>query len=67
MNINIVLPDEVRSYVEAQVDAGAYSSISEYLLDLVRQDQQRKAKLELETLLREGVDSDGQEATPNYW
>ncbi len=35
MNIKIVLPDEVRVYVEAQVMAGAYSSIDEYLIDLV--------------------------------
>jgi antitoxin ParD1/3/4 len=43
MNINIVLPEEVRVYVETQVKAGAYSSIGEYFIDLVQQDQKRKA------------------------
>ncbi len=67
MNINIVLPDEVRVYVEAQVMAGAYSSIDEYLIDLVQQDQKRKAQAKLETLLLEGINSDSQEVTPDYW
>ncbi len=67
MNINIVLPDEVRVYVEVQVTAGAYSSIGEYFLDLVQQDQKRKAQDKLEALLREGIDSASQEVTPDYW
>lgn len=67
MNINIVLPDDVHAYIEAQVMAGAYSGISEYVLDLVQQDQKRKAQAKLEALLRAGIDSDSQEVTPEYW
>ncbi len=67
MNINIDIPDEVRVYVEAQVMAGTYSNIGEYFLDLVQQDQKRKAEAKLETLLLEGIDSQGQEVTPEYW
>lgn len=67
MNINIDIPDEVRVYLEAQVMTGAYSSIGEYFLDLVQQDQKRKAQAKLETLLLEGIDSEGQEVTPEYW
>ncbi|KAF3887819.1 MULTISPECIES: ribbon-helix-helix domain-containing protein [Nostocales] len=67
MNINIDIPDKVRVYVEAQVIAGAYNSISEYFLDLVQQDQKRKAQEKLEALLLEGIDSPGQEVTPEYW
>jgi len=67
MNINIDIPDEVRVYLEAQVMIGAYSSIGEYFLDLVQQDQKRKAQAKLETLLLEGIDSEGQEVTPQYW
>lgn len=63
MGIRIVLPDEVRVYVEAQVRAGAYSSIDEYLLALVRQDPKRKAQSETEVLLLEGINSD----TQAYW
>lgn len=67
MNLNIVLPDSVRVYVETQVSTGAYNSIDEYLLDLVQQDQKRKAQAKLESLLLEGINSDGQEVTPQYW
>ncbi len=67
MNINIILPDEVRAYVETQVKAGAYSSIGEYLLDLVQQDKKRKAQAKLESLLKEGINSEAQEVTPLYW
>ncbi|WGV28154.1 ribbon-helix-helix domain-containing protein [Halotia branconii] len=67
MNISIDIPDEVRVYVEAQVIAGAYGSIGEYFLDLVKQDQKNKAQAELEALLLEGIDGEGQEVTPEYW
>ncbi|QIR38018.1 type II toxin-antitoxin system ParD family antitoxin [Tolypothrix sp. PCC 7910] len=67
MNINIDIPDEVRVYLEAQVMTGAYNSIGEYFLDLVQQDQKRKAQAKLVDLLLEGIDSQGQEVTPEYW
>jgi antitoxin ParD1/3/4 len=67
MNIDIDIPNEVRVYVEAQVMAGAYNSIGEYFLDLVQQDQKRKDQDKLEALLLEGIDSPGQEVTPEYW
>ena len=67
MNINIVFPDEVIVYLEAQVTEGAYSSIGEYFLDLVKQDQKRKAQAKLKSLLLEGINSDSQEVTPDYW
>jgi antitoxin ParD1/3/4 len=67
MNISIDIPDEVRVYLEAQVMTGAYSSIGEYFLSLVQLDQKRKAQALLEALLNEGIDSPGQEVTPEYW
>ncbi|MEA5570525.1 type II toxin-antitoxin system ParD family antitoxin [Calothrix sp. UHCC 0171] len=67
MIINIDIPDEVRVYLEAEVMAGAYSSIGEYFLDLVQQDQKRKAQAKLEALLLEGINSEGQDVTPEYW
>ncbi|PMB48535.1 transcriptional regulator [Fischerella thermalis CCMEE 5201] len=67
MNINIDIPDEMRVYVEAQLMTGTYNSISEYFLDLVQQDKKRKAQAKLEMLLLEGINSDTQEVTPEYW
>ncbi len=67
MNINIDIPDEMRVYVEAQLMTGSYNSIGEYFLDLVQQDKKRKAQAKLEMLLLEGINSDTQEVTPEYW
>lgn len=67
MNLNIVLPDEVYAYLKAQVSVGAYGSVDEYFLDLIQQDQKRKAQEKLEEMLLEGINSDVQEVTPDYW
>jgi len=67
MNMNIDIPDEMRVYVEAQLMTGTYKSIGEYFLDLVQQDKKRKTQAKLEILLLEGINSDTQEATPEYW
>lgn len=56
-SINISLPDSMRAYVEEQVNSGGYSTLSEYFRELIRQDQKRKAKERLETLLLEGLES----------
>ena len=51
MDIQISLPDQIRTYVEEQLTAGGYSTVSEYFLHLVRQDQRRRAQEKLETLI----------------
>lgn len=43
-SMNISLPDPMKKYVEEQVNAGGYSSASEYVRELVRADQ--KSRLE---------------------
>ena len=35
--MNISLPDPLRDFVEERVESGDYSSVSEYMRDLVRQ------------------------------
>ena len=47
--------------------SGAYNSIRKYFIDLAQQNQKRKTQAKLETLLLEGIDSQGQEATTEYW
>ncbi len=61
-SINISLPEEMRIYVEEQVASGDYSTTSEYIRQLIRQDRQQKAEKQLEQLLLEGLNSG--EATP---
>jgi antitoxin ParD1/3/4 len=55
--MNISLPDSMKHFIERQVAAGGYSSASEYVRALVRDEQQRQAKARLETLLLEALDS----------
>jgi antitoxin ParD1/3/4 len=65
--MNISLPDDMRAFVEDQAERGGYASASEYFRDLVRQAQKRKAKLELEAKLAEGLDSPAVTMTRKEW
>lgn len=66
--MNISLPDPMKQYVEEQVAAGAYSSVSEYIRELVRADQKRQAKEQLEeTLMQALKEGEAVEATPEWW
>ena len=55
--MNISLPDQLKEFVEGQVGSGRYSSVSEYVRDLIRDDEKRKAQVRLEALLVEGIRS----------
>jgi antitoxin ParD1/3/4 len=55
--MNISLPDPMKQYVEEQVSAGGYSSASEYVRELVRADQKRKDKDQLEQVLIQSLRS----------
>jgi antitoxin ParD1/3/4 len=59
--MNISLPDQLKEFVDDQVGSGRYSSVSEYVRDLIRDDEKRKAQEKLEALLIEGIQ--GGEAT----
>lgn len=65
--MNISLPDPMKEYVEEQVSAGHYSSASEYVRELVRADQKRKARDALEQILLDALKSEPLEATPEFW
>ena len=67
-SLNISLPQSLKDYVENQVRDSGYSTPSEYLRELVREDQKRRASQRLEALLLEGLNSgDPIEITPEYW
>jgi antitoxin ParD1/3/4 len=53
--MNISLPDQLKEFVDNQVGSGRYSSVSEYVRDLIRDDEKRKAQEKLEALLMEGI------------
>jgi len=55
-SMNISLPEELKDYVEERT-RGAYSTPSEYVRDLIRQDRRQHAQERLDTLLAEGLAS----------
>jgi antitoxin ParD1/3/4 len=66
--MNISLPDRLKEFVEGQIGAGRYSSVSEYVRDLIRDDEKRKAQESLEALLLEGLrSSEPTEMTRRDW
>lgn len=66
--MNISLPDQLKDFVDGQVDSGRYSSVSEYVRDLIRGDEKRKAQETLEALLIEGIQSgEATEMTRQDW
>ncbi len=66
--VNITLPDPLSQFVAEQVEGGGYSDASEYVRELVRADQKRKAKERLEQMMLESLDSgEAEEVTPEWW
>jgi antitoxin ParD1/3/4 len=66
--MNISLPDPMKQFIDEQVSTGDYSSVSEYIRELVRADQKRKAKDHLEMVLLDALRSgDPIELTPERW
>ena len=50
-SLNISLPEALKNYVEGQVASGDWSTPSEYIRELIRQDKERRlATLEQELL-----------------
>ena len=55
--MNISLPDPMKDFVDGQVASGRYSSASEYVRELIRKDEKRRAEEKLEAQLLEGLNS----------
>ena len=67
-SLNISLSRALKDYVEIQLKERGYSTASEYVRELIREDQRRKAIEKLELLALEGLASGNLiEATPEYW
>ena len=66
--MNISLPDNLKGFVDSQVHTGGYSTSSEYIRELIREDQKKKLEQKLSLLLLEGMQS-GQPvpADAAYW
>ncbi len=54
-SMNISLPEPLKTFVDSQISTGRYSSASEYVRELIRADEKRKADEQLESLLLAGL------------
>lgn len=61
--MNISLPEPLKEFVDTQIAAGRYSSVSEHIRELIREDEKRKAEERLEALLLEGLQGEESELT----
>jgi len=66
-SMNISLPVPLKQFVDGQIAQGRYSSVSEYMRDLIRADGKRKAEEQLEAKLLEGLSSADSGLTPEDW
>jgi Arc/MetJ-type ribon-helix-helix transcriptional regulator len=66
--INIVLPENLKTYSEERVRTGGYGNFGEYVCDLIRQEQERLRQERTEKMLLEGLRSGaGRTMSKSYW
>lgn len=53
--MNISLPDEMRAYVEAQVESGLYANSSDFVRAAIREHKESLDRLD--ALIQQGLDS----------
>ena len=66
-SMNISLPEPLKLFVEQQVSKGGYSTVSEYLRELIREAQRRTDRQELEAKLLAGLQSPTSEMSADEW
>jgi len=66
-SMNISLPEPMKLFVEEQVSKGGYSTVSEYLRELIREAQRRTDRQDLEAKLLAGLQSPTSEMTSDDW
>ncbi len=61
--MNVSLPDPMRAWVETQIESGEYANASDYVRDLIRQDQRERKRLQLALIEAEGSGTSGRKVT----
>ena len=68
MNVSVPVPQELETYIQVQIQSGGYNTVADYFLALLNQDRQKKeAQAKLANLLQEGLNTDPEIVTPDYW
>jgi len=65
--MNISLPESLHEWVDKQVAEGGYGTVSEFIRQLIREEQLRKERAWVDKKLLEALDSLPIEVTPEYW
>jgi antitoxin ParD1/3/4 len=56
--MNISIPDPMKDWVQSQVETGTYANSSDYVRDLIRQDQKKRNKIQaLQAAITAGLQS----------
>ncbi len=67
-SLNISLPKPMKDFIETRVQEDHYSTPSEYVRALVREDQKRREQQKLEAMLIESLQSgEAIDVTPEFW
>jgi antitoxin ParD1/3/4 len=53
--VTISLPDSLNEFIENEVETNGYDDVSEYMRCLIRAEQKRQAKAQLEEMLLDGM------------
>ena len=68
VEVTVTLPEKINEYVERQMTLQGYSTTSDYVRELIKEDRLRKAEARLEALVIEGIESgDPIPVTPEFW
>lgn len=57
VTMNIALSEDLKAYIDRRVHEGAYTSTSEFVRHLIRNDEREAAQEKLRNLLLEGAES----------
>jgi len=64
--MSFALPESLREYIDERVHSGDYGNTSEYLRDLISNDQRAEAALRFRLLIADGLESgDGRPLSEN--
>jgi antitoxin ParD1/3/4 len=56
-SLNVHMPGDLRDFVDQRTKAGSFSTPTEYVRHLIREDQQRESERRIEELFAEGLRS----------
>jgi antitoxin ParD1/3/4 len=66
--LTIALPEAIKDYIDRQISSGTYNTPDEFLTALVKQEQERQAKQQVNVLLKSTLGKNQTvEAIDEWW